>query len=185
MPQDLDPDVPLIIKLFDDVFYDTYNTRLVHSDSDPEYLPAGLGGNPNDFHCIAFAHGFFSSALHEVAHWCVAGEKRRQQVDFGYWYAPDGRSAEQQQAFYQVEIKPQAFEWIFTVASGRKFRVSTDNLNGDVADDRQFEKDVYQQVQCLLLQGLPKRVEQWAAALSSQFKTNSVYLQAAAYKLPI
>ncbi len=36
---------------------------------------------------------FFASALHEISHWCVAGKARREQVDFGYWYCPDGRDA--------------------------------------------------------------------------------------------
>ncbi len=33
--------------------------------------------------------------------------------DLGYWYAPDGRIEEQQALFEQVEIKPQAIEWLF------------------------------------------------------------------------
>lgn len=45
------------------------------------------------------------------------GEKRRQLVDFGYWYAPDGRSAEQQELFQAVEVKPQAMEWILSPAA--------------------------------------------------------------------
>ena len=107
-----------VIALFDDVFYREYNTRLIHADSDPEYLPADADC---PFNRIAFAHGFFSSVLHEVAHWCIAGEERRKLVDFGYWYAPDGRNAEQQRAFYGVEVKPQALEWMFSVAAGIGF----------------------------------------------------------------
>ncbi len=42
----------------------------------------------------------------------------------GYWYAPDGHTQEQQALFEQVEIKPQAIEWLFAQAFGRKFRVS-------------------------------------------------------------
>ncbi|GAM69307.1 transporting ATPase [Vibrio sp. JCM 19236] len=26
--------------------------------------------------------------MHEIAHWCVAGPKRRLLEDFGYWYEP-------------------------------------------------------------------------------------------------
>ena len=36
--------------------------------------------------------------------------------DYGYWYAPDGRNAEQQSAFYSVEVKPQAIEALFCEA---------------------------------------------------------------------
>lgn len=61
----------------------------------------------------------------------IAGEQRRLLPDLGYWYAPDGRTAEQQALFEQVEIKPQAIEWLFSKAFGRKFRVSLDNLTGE------------------------------------------------------
>jgi elongation factor P hydroxylase len=52
--------------------------------------------------------------------------------DYGYWYAPDGRSAEQQELFEQSEVKPQALEWMFSVACGQVFRLSTDNLSCSV-----------------------------------------------------
>ncbi|WP_417667272.1 elongation factor P hydroxylase, partial [Pseudidiomarina sp.] len=41
--------------------------------------------------------------LLEMSHWCIAGEKRRQLEDYGYWYLPDGRDAQQQHAFEQAE----------------------------------------------------------------------------------
>ncbi len=41
----------------------------------------------------------------------------------GYWYAPMVDS-EQQALFEQVEIKPEAIEWMFAKAFGLKFRVS-------------------------------------------------------------
>ncbi len=53
---------------------------------------------------------FYASALHEIAHWCIAGENRCQQVDYGYWYEPNGRSEERQFEFEKVEVKPQALE---------------------------------------------------------------------------
>jgi len=80
---------------------------------------------------VIFAHGFYASALHEVAYWCIAGEKRRQLVDYGYWYCPDGRDIQTQHQFENVEIKPQALEWLFCVASDFPFNVSCDNLQGD------------------------------------------------------
>ena len=42
------------------------------------------------YNAIYFARGFYSSALHEIAHWLVAGKERRKLEDFGYWYEPDG-----------------------------------------------------------------------------------------------
>ena len=118
------------------------NVTLVRGDFEPEYFPA-VDQLPAR---IQFAHGFFNSALHEISHWSIAGDKRRLLADLGYWYAPDGRSVEQQALFEQVEIKPQAIEWLFSKAFGRKFRVSLDNLTGDAGNGATFKDNVYAQV---------------------------------------
>ena len=47
----------------------------------------------------------------------------------------------------EVEIKPQAIEWLFATAFGRKFRVSLDNLTGDSGNGTQFKDNVFAQVQ--------------------------------------
>ncbi|WP_374667177.1 elongation factor P hydroxylase [Acinetobacter sp.] len=119
------------------------NVILVKGDFEPEYFPAD-GGAPAR---IQFAHGFFNSALHEISHWSIAGDQRRLLPDLGYWYAPDGRTREQQALFEQVEIKPQAIEWLFAQAFGRKFRVSLDNLTGDGGDGAAFKDNVHAQLQ--------------------------------------
>ena len=81
-----------------------------------------------------------------MSHWCIAGKERRDLSDFGYWYAPDGRSSAQQQAFERVEIKPQALEYLFTLACGRRFQVSQDNLFADFdTSGSTFPQDVYRQ----------------------------------------
>ena len=120
-----------------------HNVRLVRGEHEPEYFPA-IHEQPAR---IEFAHGFFASALHELSHWCIASGARRQLKDFGYWYAADGRSATQQQAFERVEIKPQALECLFTLACKRSFQVSQDNLFAEFdTSDSTFTNDVYQQV---------------------------------------
>jgi elongation factor P hydroxylase len=119
------------------------NVSLVKGDFEPEYFPADHQGPAR----IQFAHGFFNSALHEISHWSIAGDKRRLMPDLGYWYAPDGRTREQQALFEQVEIKPQAIEWLFAKAFDRKFRVSLDNLTGDGGNGEHFKDNVYAQVQ--------------------------------------
>ncbi len=82
--------------------------------------------------------------------------RRREQVDFGYWYCPDGRDAMTQSQFEDVEVKPQAFEWLFCVAAGFPFNVSCDNLEGDVEPDRiAFQRRVHARVMTLLEQGIP------------------------------
>lgn len=123
-------------------WFSHYNVLLVRGEHEPEYFPA-TAQHPAR---IQFAHGFLNSALHEISHWCIAGAKRRLQSDLGYWYAPDGRSAEQQALFEQVEIKPQALEWVFARAFLRTFRVSLDNLTGEAGQGQNFKNNVYAQV---------------------------------------
>lgn len=127
-------------------WFSHYNVTLVRGKNEPEYFPA----TDTEPAKIQFAHGFFNSALHEISHWCIAGQHRRTLPDLGYWYAPDGRTQEQQALFEQVEIKPQALEWLFSNACNRRFRVSLDNLTGDGGDGTGFKDNVYLQVQSYL-----------------------------------
>jgi elongation factor P hydroxylase len=166
---DNDTDVPVLIKLFNSTFED-FNTRLVLGNDEPVYLPANEACS---YHQIVFAHGFFSSALHEIAHWCIAGEARRLQEDYGYWYCPDGRDEKQQASFEKVEIKPQAIEWAFTEAAGRRFQVSTDNLNGAEPDRDGFTKSVAQQRTLYEQNGYPKRAARFIAALKYTFSNRT------------
>ncbi|WP_201617856.1 elongation factor P hydroxylase [Psychrobacter urativorans] len=130
-----------LMNLFNTLFA-KHHVQLVRGEHEPEYFPA-YNGHPAR---VEFAHGFFASALHEASHWCVAGSTRRQLADFGYWYAPDGRSSAQQQTFERVEIRPQALECLFTLACKRTFQVSQDNLFADFDTSHStFAKDVYQQ----------------------------------------
>lgn len=145
-----------LINLFNECFAITHNTRLLKGGDEPLYLPMHEG---NPYHTIFFAHGYFSSALHECAHWFIAGTERRKLIDFGYWYAPDGRSAEQQKKFQSVEVKPQALEWILSIACGHKFEFSIDNLNGEQTDSTFFKNSVYQQALNYIERGLPQSAE--------------------------
>lgn len=163
---EFDDDVPTLITLFNRTFED-FNTRLVLGEDEPIYIPAG---NNCEYHQIVFAHGFFASALHEIAHWCIAGAQRRQLEDYGYWYCPDGRNEQQQSEFEKVEVKPQAIEWAFTEAAGRKFQVSTDNLNGAEPDRAGFTQSVKAQLDHYRLHGFPPRAARFIAALSATFQ---------------
>jgi hypothetical protein len=160
-----------LIQLFNTLFINQ-QVILVRSEGEPEYFPA----QNNKPARIEFAHGFFASALHEISHWCVAGDARRQLSDFGYWYAPDGRSAAQQQAFERVEIKPQALECLFTLACGRNFQVSQDNLFADFdTSSSTFAIDVYQQVQSYIAKPhtLPRDAKTLLTALLSACTSSS------------
>lgn len=157
-----------LISIFNGCFFEKYNTLLVKGTDEPIYLPQEENRSHNELY---FAHGFFASALHESSHWLIAGEKRRKLVDFGYWYAPDGRSGEQQELFQSVEVKPQAIEWILSRAAGYRFRVSIDNLNGSESNTYDFKKAVYEQVKTYCEQGLSARAETLRQALCHFYRT--------------
>lgn len=157
-----------LIVLFEQTFAERFNTRLVKGGDEPIYLPAD---DQVTYHRIVFAHGYYASALHEISHWCIAGEARRLLEDFGYWYLPDGRDQDQQSQFEQVEVKPQAIEWAFCVAAGKPFTVSVDNLNGDFEPDRfAFQAKVYQQVKQYLDTGFPARAGDFIRALANFYQ---------------
>lgn len=146
-----------VIKIFNEIFLESYNTQLLLGGDEPLYLPSS-GKYPH--HRIIFARGFFASAMHEIAHWCVAGPQRRLLEDYGYWYEPDGRSEVVQAKFEEVEIKPQAIEWILSASCGFKFQVSCDNLNGSYESDRiEFTEKVRNLVCVLLDEGFSKRLQ--------------------------
>lgn len=156
-----------LIQLFANCFAMPYNTRLMGGAAEPVYLPAD---DQEPMHRIIFTLDYYRSALHEIAHWCVAGAARRELPDFGYWYAPDGRTVEQQAAFEQVEVKPQALEWLFCAAAGHKFRVSLDNLSGEATDSTPFKQRVVEQVQAYLSQGVPERPACFIDALLNHYR---------------
>ena len=157
-----------IIALFDGLFADTYATRLVRGGDEPLYLPADA---ECPYHRVIFARGFYASALHEISHWCIAGERRRRLEDYGYWYLPDGRSAEQQRDFEAVEVAPQALERLLAEACGHRFHVSVDNLGGDAAVDRQaFRARVEARAARYEREGLPPRAAALRATLHSFYQ---------------
>lgn len=158
-----------LIEIFNSCFADDFNTRLIKGDDEPIYLPADA---EVPYNRIVFAHGFYASAIHEISHWCIAGKARRELVDFGYWYCPDGRDAQTQSQFEDVEVKPQALDWLFCVAAGYPFNVSCDNLEGDFEPDRVvFQRRVHAQVMDYLTNGIPERPARFIKALQNYYHT--------------
>jgi len=158
-------------RVFDGCFAALWNTRLIGGAEEPFYQPAAAAG---ECHTLHYRLDYFASALHEVAHWCIAGEQRRQQADFGYWYAPEGRGVEQQRAFEAVESRPQALEWFFSRACGYRFQPSVDNLPltaCGLADGDEFPGRVLEQALRLRRTGLPERAGLFYTALCREFGT--------------
>ncbi|MEM7080435.1 MAG: elongation factor P hydroxylase [Pseudomonadota bacterium] len=113
-----------ICTVFDRCFAETEHTILRGGADEPLYRPPA-GAAPG---CLLFRGDYAASALHEAAHWCLAGVARRQQEDFGYPYLPPPRSACARSAFFRYERRPQALESLFADAAGVPFRVSVDDF---------------------------------------------------------
>jgi len=143
-----------IVAIFNQTFYDSFNAKLIPGGEEPLYQPASDECN---YHQIIFSHDYFSSALHEISHWLIAGEARRLLVDYGYWYEPDGRNQIQQAEFEKVEVLPQAIEWVLSVSCGVKFEVSSDNLSEISINRLAFKRKVHEQVLVLLQTGFSDR----------------------------
>jgi elongation factor P hydroxylase len=153
-------------QLFGSCFLASHGTRLMGGATEPFYAPATADQPATIF----YTHDYFRSALHEIAHWCVAGAARRRLPDFGYWYAADGRDAVQQARFQEVETRPQAFELLFCAAVGHPFRVSLDNLCGDATDPGPFEASVCRQAMAVVERGVRGRAGRWVDCLAREYR---------------
>ena len=155
-------DAHQLMRLFNQEFAESDKTELIGGAAEPYYQP----GSP---HCIYFRADYVRSALHEVAHWCVAGRRRRQLPDYGYWYSPDGRDAEQQQAFFAVEARPQAVERCFCEAIGIAFSPSVDNVGAQFEPQqvRRFEARIQEWCDQFAHTGLPPRAARFVMVLRS------------------
>lgn len=128
-----------LIEVFSQLFH---GVVLVRGGDEPLYLPATNTAPAQ----IIFAHGYLASALHELAHWCLAGQARRLLEDFGYWYSPT-RDHTAQAHFETVEVAPQAIECLLSAACATPFGVSVDNLSLPHHNTRPFERAVYHEVE--------------------------------------
>ena len=158
-------------RVFAHCFLDSEHTVLAGGAEEPVYTPAA---SQSERHYIHYREDFFASALHEVAHWCIAGPERRAQRDFGYWYAPAGRDTDAQRAFEAVEEKPQALEWLFSLACAYPFQVSVDNLDpesGALPDTLPFRERVLARARDWQQRGLPERAGLFFGALAAEFDT--------------
>lgn len=156
-----------LIHIFNTLFQTSENTILVGGAEEPLYLPVD---DTSPHNRVIFTRDYFASALHEIAHWCIAGKERRSLVDYGYWYYPEGRNVDQQHLFEQAEVKPQALECIFSRAANSSFIISQDNLSQpDACANSRFAEMVALQVEKYLQEGLPERAARFNEALALFF----------------
>lgn len=160
-----------LITLFNDLYKESEETILINGGEDPIYLPKN---ESSSFNQIIFQENYFASALHEIAHWCIAGKERRKLVDYGYQYQPNIYSTNDRNIYEKLETKPQAIEWIFCLATGTPFYVSI----GDDWPVREINPDfrynIYQQAIYYFQHGLPRRAEQFKQILLKFYKREEI-----------
>lgn len=152
-----------IAACFNACFEDPEMTTLIGGSAEPLYLP----GDGKELARLYYREDYAASALHEIAHWCIAGRDRRGREDFGYQYTPPPRTAQQQDKFFALECRTQALESIFAEAAGLQFRVSADNLNADVAEFAQVVRQMVPRVRHWMLESADSRARTFAQALAA------------------
>ena len=174
-----EPKVQIVEYLFNALFDKSEKTILVSGADEPLYLPSS---SENEYNQIFSTSDYFSSALHEISHWCVAGATRRKLIDYGYWYEPDGRDVGQQAEFEKVEVKPQALERIMSCAAGMSFRLSADNASDPSCRPSQWFVDAVQrQTEMYVKDGLPLRAGRYIQALDARFTGSRSYAKLCSY----
>jgi len=121
---------------------------------------------------LYFRSNYPRSLLHEISHYCLAGERRRGLDDFGYWYAPCGRTAEEQQRFEEVEARPQGLEKALCEIAGIRFSPSLDDFSGRPPSDF-FLKNLEQAYQEMLLTP-PHTANKVLSGLKAFWKSNGL-----------
>ena len=137
--------------------------------AEPLYLPAQNGGAA----ALYYREDFAASALHEAAHWCIAGRARRDRVDFGYDYQPPPRTEQAQDAFFASEVKTQALECLFAQAANVEFRASADNLHANVTEFEDRLDWAKGAVENWLMQTTDTRARRFLTALASASEVSS------------
>jgi len=146
---------------FNETFQRTYATQLCGGADEPLYLPPThlkLG-------LIQYNRNFAASALHEIAHWLIAGRRRRQLVDYGYAYQSEPRTNADQKRFYLYEARNQGLEKMLSQQCGNPFQVSVDNLLVGVDERNLFGDSVTTACRQWRERVLPIRVQRMLCSL--------------------
>lgn len=151
-----------IAACFNRVFAD-FHVRMLGGASEPLYIPLNSTGTAE----LHYTADYAASALHEAAHWCLAGARRRRMPDFGFHYVPSSQRSEQDQLHFECsEVQTQAIEWFFALSCGLSFRLSIDHLSRDRS---LFKARVLTEARRRLQHGLPPRAEIFRYALAMEF----------------
>ena len=151
-----------IVAVFSHCFRQRYATELIGGAAEPLYQPCA---HADGMHRLFYRENYAASALHETAHWCIAGVKRRRQLDFGYTYLEPPRTPDLQSTFFASELKVQALEQVFCEAAGLRFVPSADHSGVDLNDFRQHLQQEQEHVRQWMQVSSDQRARQFERAL--------------------
>jgi elongation factor P hydroxylase len=151
-------------RAFNREFFGSHRTVLCGGGDEPLYSPGDVVQPAR----ILYRRDYPASALHEVAHWSIAGHARRRLPDYGYWYLPGPRSAGERAAFFAAEVEAQALEAVFAARCGVRFVVSADDFAAAPAEIERFARAVTERA-VIRRDTLPRRAARFAAALTTEF----------------
>ncbi len=112
-----------ICECFNRLFAIPFNVEMRGGGAEPDYSPP----TAKQRGALVARADYAASALHEAAHWCVAGSARRRLPDYGYVYLPPPRNPPDQRRFFAWELRNQAVECYLCDAAGLAYRASADD----------------------------------------------------------
>jgi elongation factor P hydroxylase len=160
------------IHLFNSEFKDTEATMIAESPDEPIYLPAD---EINPLNRILYTKDSYTSVLHEISHWCIAGAERRKKVDYGYWYKPESQTPEEAELYKKFESKTHGIEWIFCMAAGVPFHIIPNNVAAGFEISQDLKEGVYAATLNYLNHGLPVHAEQFKKSLLKHYQRESFF----------
>jgi len=161
----IDPVAARIADTFNRTFGASHRTCMVGGGVEPLYEPAATDRPAR----IVYTRDYAASALHEAAHWCLAGAARRGLRDYGYSYVPGPRDPQSRAAFFASEYDVQAVEALLAEVCAVRFVVSADDFAAPQADLESFERNVRAAIERRRTRGLPLRAERFRDALIEEF----------------
>ncbi len=160
-----DPYAQRIAAVFNTLFAEPYRTVMQGGGREPLYEPPTAHSTGR----VIYTQDYPCSALHEAAHWCLAGAARRLRRDYGYWYVPGPRDVTQRARFFAAELPVQSLEAAFARAAGVRFVISADDFAAPACEFDAFAERVQQRIESMSIASLPQRARAFHTALTQTF----------------
>ncbi len=154
-----------VARVFNLVFVD-YKVVMNGGHAEPLYIPSVRIAE------IQYRQDYTASALHEAAHWCIAGQRRRRLKDYGYFYSPPPRTQLDSARFEAGEVEAQSMELLFSEAAGLRFQPSADDVNAPINGLDAFSHRILIRARERRRLGLPERAQKFVTALLNERQEN-------------